>query len=123
MIDGLLNLPLGLGVHRRRGARRAPESADRARSPAQSTAAGVRRARERLPALADNRVISVRFANDESDARVGGLGGGDDLLPARVSRFAIGDVARDPRVFEEKRILRHDADLRAQLALGGCFEY
>ena len=68
-------------------------------------------ARQPLAALADRRLVAVGLRGDEV-VRVGGAGRGLDLLRGGARR-AVGDVAGDG-VVEQHRLLRHDADLRAQ---------
>ncbi len=63
------------------------------------------------PALAHQRVVALREPGDEL-VRVGGLGGGEDLLLAGVGP-GVADVVGD-RVGEEHRLLGDGADLLAQ---------
>ena len=114
VVERLLDLPLGLGVDRRG---RLVEDQD-ARVDQQR--AGDRdplplAARERLAALADQRVVAVRQPEDEL-VRVRGARRGDDLRARRVGP-AVGDVLGD-RAEEQERLLQHDADVAAVVGHG-----
>ena len=67
---------------------------------------------QRLPALADQRIVAVRQPQDElvSPRRPGR---GDDFIAVGV-RPAVGDVLGD-RAVEQERLLQHDADVAAIL--------
>jgi hypothetical protein len=65
-------------------------------------------ARQALAALADQRVVAQRQAQDEL-VRVGGARRGDDLL-ARGVGLAVGDVLGDGAE-EQEGLLQHQADV------------
>ena len=106
----LLHLPLGFRIERGGGLveqddRRVLDQRARDRD-ALALAAGQLQA-----VLADRRVVAVRERHDEV-VRVGGLGGGDDLVLGRA-RLAERDVVAD-RAVEQEHVLPDIGDLLAQ---------
>jgi hypothetical protein len=105
----LLDFLLGLGIHRRGGL---VEDQD-ARVDQQRAGDGdalALAARQALAALAHQRVVALRQAQDEV-VGMGGAGGGDDLVAGGVG-LAVGDVLGNGAE-EQEGLLQHQADVAA----------
>ena len=117
-LQGLLDLVLGLGVHRTGGFVQDEDARIADQGPGDRNALALA-AREPAAALAHFSVVPVREVHDKP-VRIGRARHRDDLL-AGGFRPAVRDVLGDAAM-EEQRLLQHDADLRPQLLLQGLLE-
>ncbi len=116
--DGVLNLLLGVCVYRGSGLIQ-DQNARIVENGAGNGDALALAAGKRLPALPDLRIVAVGLTGDEI-VGVRGFGRRHYLFDGRAG-LGVADVLGDGAV-KQKGVLKHDADLRAQIVLADALD-